>query len=76
MLTDVSQIESASNNSMLLILFVCTFDKIVHIVPFLYGFFASYTNEEHVQSRQFLGYVFVFVKGSYKCLSTTVFPRS
>jgi hypothetical protein len=56
------QVEPASNNSMLLILFLCIFDKIVHIVPFLHRFFASYTKEKHVQSRQFLGYVIIFMK--------------
>jgi hypothetical protein len=48
MLADVSQVELASINSMLLILFVCIFNKPVHIVPFLYGFFASYIKEGHV----------------------------
>jgi hypothetical protein len=62
MLADVSQVEPASNNSMLLKLFVCIFDKTVHIVPFFHGFFASYTKEEHVKSRKFLGYVIVFIK--------------
>jgi hypothetical protein len=75
MLADVSQVEPASNNSMLLILFVCIFDKTVQIVPFLHGFFARYTNEEHVQSRQFLGYIIIFMKWSHRCLSTAVFPR-
>jgi hypothetical protein len=74
-LADVSQVEPASNNSMLLILFVCIFDKIVHIVPFLHEFFASYTKKKHVQSRQCLGYVIVFMKVSHWCLSTAVFPR-
>jgi hypothetical protein len=45
MLADVIQVEPTSNNSMLLILFVCIFDKTVHIVLFLYEFFASYTNK-------------------------------
>jgi hypothetical protein len=62
MLADVSQVKPASNNRVLLILFLCIFDKIVHIVPFLHRFFASYTKEEHVKSRQFLGYVIVFMK--------------
>jgi hypothetical protein len=39
MLADVSQVEPVSNNSMLLILFVCIFDKTVHIVPYFHGFF-------------------------------------
>jgi esterase/lipase superfamily enzyme len=54
MLAVVSQVEPASNNSMLLTLFVCIFDA-PHIVLFIHGFFASYTKEVHVQSRQFLG---------------------
>jgi hypothetical protein len=33
---------------MLLILFVCIFDKTVHTIIFLHGFFASYTKEEDV----------------------------
>jgi hypothetical protein len=48
MLAYVSQVEPTSNNSTLLILFVCIFDKIVHTVIFLHGFFASYTKEEDV----------------------------
>jgi hypothetical protein len=52
---------------MLLILFVFIFDKIVYIVPFFHGFFASYTKKKHVQSRQFLGYVIAFIKGSHRC---------
>jgi hypothetical protein len=75
MLADVFQVELASNNSMLLILFVCIFDKTVHIVPFFHGFFASYTKEEHVQIIQFFGYILIFFKGSHRCLSIAVFPR-
>jgi hypothetical protein len=48
MLAGVSQVELASNNDMLLILFVYIFDKIVHVVLFFHRFFTSYTKEEHV----------------------------
>jgi hypothetical protein len=75
MLADVSQVEPASNNSMLLTLFVCIFDT-PHIVLFLHGFFASYTKEEHVQSRQFLGYIFIFMKGSHRYLSSITLVES
>jgi hypothetical protein len=47
MLADVSQVEPASNNNMLLILFVCIFDT-PHIVLFLHGFFASYIQRRNM----------------------------
>jgi hypothetical protein len=75
MLADVSQVKLTSNNSMLSLLVVCIFDKTIHIVSFPHGFFASYIKEEHVQTRQFIGYAFVFMKGSHRCLSTIVFSR-
>jgi hypothetical protein len=54
-LVDISQVEPASNNSMLLISFICILDKPVHIVPFPHGLFASNTKEAHIQNRQFFG---------------------
>jgi hypothetical protein len=50
MLADVSHVETENNNSMISILFVCIIHT-AHIILILHRFFASYTNEKHVQSR-------------------------